>query len=192
MPLTVENIIQVAKVSEYLAANDIAKGTLFGQKAKPAPETAKIIYMERKAVEYMYDRDPSNETLTATANYLYALCNRYVLQAQVVVNGSTGGGEVVTPGGTPSSWLYYDYFITEEDVTNNFISIPALVGKQVMQVFMSGILRGSSNILSDVDFDTAPTDEDSFTFYSPTGTLYYMTASGLTNKAWLRIFYITP
>lgn len=94
MPLTVPQIINIAKISQYLAAQDVAKGSLFGTRI--TPDTPKILYMERKAVEWLYDLDPTNTSLTGTANYLYSLCRGYNLAA-AYISGSGGGVTPVTP-----------------------------------------------------------------------------------------------
>jgi len=57
MPLTVLQIINIAKISQYLAAQDVAKGSLFGNRI--TPDTPKILYMERKAVEWLYNLTPN-------------------------------------------------------------------------------------------------------------------------------------
>lgn len=96
----VSQIISIAKVSEYLAAQDIAKASLFGGPIDK--ELATKIYMERKAVEWKYTYDPTNTTdLVLTANYLLALCGKYAAPALIIVNGGTGG--TVIGGGTSSS-----------------------------------------------------------------------------------------
>ncbi len=96
MPLTTAQIINIAKVSEYLARVDSARGSLFGQRV--SPNAAMILYMERKAVEWMYDHDPTNSTLTLTSNYLYSLCRGYNLQGANIVNGGSGGSvSPITP-----------------------------------------------------------------------------------------------
>jgi len=91
---TVSQIINIAKISQYLSKIDVAKGSLFGQRI--APNTPQILYAERKAVEWLYDLDPADSSLTLTANYLYSLCRGYNLQAS---NISGGGGSVspITP-----------------------------------------------------------------------------------------------
>lgn len=89
--MTIAQIINIAKISQYLAQVDVAKGALYGQRVTPL--TPKILYTERKAVEWLYDLDPTNSTLTLTANYLYSLCRGYNLKAQSI----TGGGSVAPP-----------------------------------------------------------------------------------------------
>lgn len=119
MAVSVSNIIRIAKVSQYLSKIDVAKGSLFGKRI--APNTPQILYMERKAVEWLFDLDPTNETLTGTANYLYSLCRGYNLQAQNI----TGSGTVapINPIVAPNP---YDFivdgssFVATGATTKNF------------------------------------------------------------------------
>jgi hypothetical protein len=124
MALTVPQIISIAKVSQYLAANDVAKGALFG--ARKIPLSPVILYMERKAVEWMYDLDPTDDTLRLTANYLYSLCRGYNLQAQNIINN--GGGGSVSPV-TPVEDIF-PFIITSPDFESDGISYnnPDIVG----------------------------------------------------------------
>lgn len=107
MAYTVAQIIDIAKISEFLARIDEQKGSLFGKRV--APFTAMILYMERKAVEYIYDLDPTDSTLTQTAWYLYSLCRGYNLRAANILNGGTGGSVspiVPTPPALPSPYQF--------------------------------------------------------------------------------------
>jgi hypothetical protein len=87
-------INQAAKVSEYLAGNDIAKGRLFGRKIMP--NLNKVIYLERKALDWMLGQDSSYSTIQQVANYVKWLCGMYYLQAQAIIDMG-GGGQSVTP-----------------------------------------------------------------------------------------------
>lgn len=109
MPLTTAQIIQIAKISQYLSANDIAKGSLFGP--RKIPITPQVLYMERKAVEWLYNLDSSDSSLTLTSNYLFSLCRGYNLQAQNILNSSGGGGgggsvTPVTPSTAPTPYQF--------------------------------------------------------------------------------------
>jgi hypothetical protein len=85
---SVPEIINIAKASLYLSAIDVQKGYLYSPRT--IPESTKMIYMELKAVEWMYNLDPNNSSLTQTANYLYSICRGYNLQAQSIINGTSG------------------------------------------------------------------------------------------------------
>lgn len=86
MPTVVE-IINLYPIAQYLAVNDIAKSGLYaGGTDISLPEKISNI---GKSVLNRYNADPTDETLTETANYLYTLLNKYGIQAQGV-NGTAG------------------------------------------------------------------------------------------------------
>jgi hypothetical protein len=91
MAFTTAQIINIARISLYLAANDVAKGALFG--IRKIPTSPRIIYMELKALEWLYALDPTNSSLTQVGNYVYSLCRGYNLAAQ----GVSGGGGSISP-----------------------------------------------------------------------------------------------
>lgn len=103
MAYTVQQIINIAKISQYLAANDISKGSLFGK--RKIPITPQVLYMERKAVEWMYGIDSTDDSLTMTANYLYSLCRGYNLQASSI-SGTGGSVSPVTPAQAPAPYQF--------------------------------------------------------------------------------------
>lgn len=103
MPTPIDTI-NIAKVSQYLASYDVAKGGLFG--ASVTPMLPVILYTERKSLEWLYNIDPSNENLQNVANYVFGLCGSYGLTAQAIISG--GGGSVTpgTPTITPSPYQF--------------------------------------------------------------------------------------
>lgn len=111
---TIPDIIEIAKVSGYLAADDVAKGSLFSPRIDPA--LPKKLYMERKAVEWMYGQDVTYDTLRATSNYLYALCGLYAIRAAYIISQG-GGGTVVVPGADADGPIWIR--ITSADFANS-------------------------------------------------------------------------
>ena len=88
--LSVSQIIVLAKISQYLASNDISEGSLFG--APVNPNIATQIYLITRSVEQRYiDEDisggniPSVELL-ATSEYLYAWLGSYAMIANSLIN----------------------------------------------------------------------------------------------------------
>lgn len=112
MAYTVAEIINIAKVSIYLAAQDVAKSGLYaGSVDKELPMK---LSMELQAVEWKNTYDPSATSLIATSNYLYDLCGAYAAPAALIVNegeggtvieGETSGGGVSGGGGAFSGDL---------------------------------------------------------------------------------------
>ena len=133
---TVAEIINIAKISQYLASNDVSNGALFG--APLNPQLPLQLYIERKAVEYRYDYEDiaggstPSESLILTSNYLLSLCDKYGLYALALING---GG--TTPGtGTVTGLYSYpiqgEYLATSDGETHLLISLPT--GGRVVQV----------------------------------------------------------
>jgi len=103
MALTVAQKLNIAKISEYLSTAAIKKGGLFGRGIDLL--LPQKIYNVRMAIQYLYDGDPSDDTLVGTSNYLYALCGNFALQAQQVEN--IGGTIATTVGNTyPSPYQF--------------------------------------------------------------------------------------
>jgi hypothetical protein len=88
--MTVAEKIDIAKLSQYIATNAIQKSGLYGGGEDLL--LPRKLYCIRKNVEWLYDQDPTNETLIATSNYLLALCGKYQFAALAAQNA---GGSIV-------------------------------------------------------------------------------------------------
>lgn len=89
--LPIQSYIDIAKISQYLAANDdqlSSKKTVAGSLASAAwamnARYSRLLYLVRKAVEHTFSINPTDESLNDTGFYLYALCGRYMSQAQII------------------------------------------------------------------------------------------------------------
>lgn len=96
---SIPQIIIDAKISQFLSSNDIRKSGLFAGGIDI--NLPRKLYNIRKSVEYWYNLDSTDDTLSATSKYLYALCGKYSL---IAGNVSGAGGTIspVTPFSTPS------------------------------------------------------------------------------------------
>jgi hypothetical protein len=110
---TIPEIIEIARVSGYLAQDDIAKGALYSP--KPDPDLPILLYMVREAVDFQNGNDPAESTLRDTANYLFWLCGKYAARAQYIIS-SGGGGTVVVPGAAADGPIWIR--ITSADFAN--------------------------------------------------------------------------
>ena len=89
--LPIQSYIDLAKTSQYLAANDdqlASKKTVAGSLASASwamnARYSRLLYLVRKAVEHTFSINPADESLNDTGFYLYALCGRYMAQAQII------------------------------------------------------------------------------------------------------------
>jgi hypothetical protein len=108
---TVQEIIDIASVSQYKASNFLYKAGLYsGGVDKRLP---RLLYMIRKSVEKRYDQDSSDTTLAKTANYLYSLCGQFGMEASYLLSVSEGGSVAtpVTGGGSGSLDSMSEYLI---------------------------------------------------------------------------------
>ena len=142
MPLTVAQILDIAKISQYIATIDIEKGKFMGKRV--VPDTPQILYNERKAVEWLYNIDPADTSLTQTSNYLYSLCRGYNLQAQQIA----GTGGTITPVNPSQIPNPYDFEVTASSLIPdgaNSAVISAFIGFNLLFV-RNGIPQSTLNI----------------------------------------------
>jgi len=143
MALSVNDILNIARISQYLAINDVEKGKLYGKRI--APLTPEILYVVRKGVEWMYANDPANTSLTLTSNYLYSLCRGYNLQAQAILGTNTGGSVApITPTSIPNA---YDFVVSGSSLIPtgaSSVTLNAYIGWNVLLV-RGGIVQSNIN-----------------------------------------------
>ena len=142
MALTVAQILDIAKISQYIATIDIEKGSFFGKRV--VPETPQILYNERKAVEWLYNLDPADTSLVETSNYLYSLCRGYNLQAQQI-SGTGGTITPVNPSQIPSP---YDFEVTATSIIPagaTSATLSAFIGFNILFV-RNGIPQSTLNL----------------------------------------------
>lgn len=95
---TITSIIQIAKVSQYLATVRILKGGLYAKGI--SIWLPRLLYCVRKNVEWAYGNDTDYEDIQLTANYLFALCAPFNAEAAYILANGTGGTNVspINPG----------------------------------------------------------------------------------------------
>lgn len=130
--MTIPDIIIRAKISQYLSACSIRRDGLAGG-GTPA-YLPNLIKQVREDVEDIYNLDPTNDYLVGVANYLYALCGGFGLQASYLINS----GRSVQSSTTTT---YYSYPITTSYTATSdgetAVTIPLPTGSVVWQVFKS-------------------------------------------------------
>lgn len=89
-----QNVISIAKISQYLWNETISKGSFFGGNIDPYK--ARQLYMERKALEYAA---ANISMIDGLVNYVYALCGQNVQVASNILQAGGIGGNVIIGGG---------------------------------------------------------------------------------------------
>src|ERR1700744_3033188 len=92
---TISQIIQFAKISQYLAGNE--KSSLLQlQSGSYVGILPNLLYMEGTLLQNLYSLNPGSTTLRGTAEYVLSLCGKYLLQAQQILNNLAGTLPVIT------------------------------------------------------------------------------------------------
>lgn len=104
---TIPTIIGYAKIVEYLSANDAAlkKALNWGYMNN---NLAREVYEVRKSVQWAYNNNPNNPTLTSTSQYLYGLLGQYLLKAELTSGNQ--GGSIVNPAVVPVLQFFFLQF----------------------------------------------------------------------------------
>lgn len=142
MPTTA-SIVSIYPVAQYLATIDINKRGLYGGGVDlQLPEKIRNIGM---SVERVYNDDPTDTTLTTTANYLYALMGKYGMQAQAVtgIAGSVAG--IISNVQSP---LPLDFEVTALSIISdgeNTKTFTAFIGCNI-EFTRGGITQNTTNI----------------------------------------------
>ncbi len=136
MPTTATTI-ETAEISQYLVSNDIAKGSLFGQKLNPSWDI--ILYMERKALEWAYNQSATYSNIYQTTAYVYWLLYKK-LKAEYILN--TGGGGSIAAVTSPDDCCIspFPIKITSADFEADGVSYnnPLIVG-QNLTIFVNEV-----------------------------------------------------
>lgn len=183
---TVSEVINIAKASQFLATIAINRGGLYwGGIDRLLPRK---LFNIRKDIEWLFGLDPSNDTLTKTANYLYALCAPFSALAQIVV-AAGGGGIIVNPftGGAATLAdisLEFELGLTASPVVVNGVPITLPSdGDNTITLPLQYIMSGSLQLfVGGAPQPTIPTDNSTYTSisYSPSQAIITLQPLGNT------------
>jgi len=131
---TVAEVVETYPIALYLSVIDINNQGLDGGGTDIT--LPKKIYSIGEAVRNRYNQDPTDTTLTATSNFLFAIMGKYWVMAQAII-GSGSAGSVATISNNQSFPIY----ITEADFTTaTFYPNTSIAGNNVL-IFMNEINR---------------------------------------------------
>lgn len=154
--MTIPKIINIAKISQYLCIADIEKSYQYGGVDRKLPN---LLYNVRKSIEYWYDLDPTDTTLTTTANYLFALCGAYSLEAENI----TSSGGSVSPILPSSGYEYYEITATIGADSSTYTNQLLIGGLSLSFVILNNQVLSYGN--------------GDFTFNNATGIITFLTVS---------------
>lgn len=133
MPTPAE-VVETYPIALYLSVIDINKRGLNG--GGTDINLPMKMYSIGTSVVNRYNQDPTDETLTATCNFLFAIMGKYWVQAQAII-GSGSAGSVATISNNQSFPIY----ITEADFTTaTFYPNTNISGNNIL-IFMNEINR---------------------------------------------------
>jgi hypothetical protein len=137
--MTPSDVINLAKISEYLWNDAIAKEDgLFGGTIDP--RKARQLYMEWKALQYGNDQNINGQqAVQGVANYVYALCGAKLALANQILTAGSGGSSVI-PGGGGQGVREYSKFAVEGTAS---ISFPEAVNATILYASRGGIDVGT-------------------------------------------------
>ena len=108
--MSVQIIINGAKEAQYVTDIIRVGGRLMN--SGMTDYLPRLIYCTRKSVEWLFDQDPNDETLTATSEYLMAITVRYWSPETSLSNASGGGAGVAPVVSAPSDPQGYDFRVS--------------------------------------------------------------------------------
>lgn len=154
LPIDVTLYANYGKISSFLAASDFAHQNFIkgGSFQSSLPQLLSVV---TDLVDWNNTRDPNDETLVDTANYLYQLCGRYLPKAKqlianmgqgLIVNPATGTVSILAPiylefyvGVTASPVVINGANVTLPNVGDSSMTLPLTYIKQSLEIEMDGI-----------------------------------------------------
>lgn len=105
LPIEINNYVQYGNASSFLAARDFSGQNVLSGGAYNSDLPMRLSLVTR-LVEWKYNQDPTDTSLTNTGNYLYQLCGKYIQQAKliiannmpgIIINPATGAQSTLQP-----------------------------------------------------------------------------------------------
>lgn len=143
---SVSEIISIAKICQYLSFVDNQRKNVYNGTIDL--QLPRKLYCVRKSVEWLFNLDPTDDTLIGTANFLYALCAPYSGQAQIIAATASGGIIVNPVTGQPINLqdisLEFELGTTASPVSVNGVNVTLPSnGDNSITLPLEGILQGT-------------------------------------------------
>src|SRR6266536_231614 len=168
MAYTTSEVLDIAKICGYLAADNQSMGYLF-RGGYERSGLSRLIYICRSSIQWLLDYNPSDPTLLGKSNYLFSLCQPFVGQA-LQIQGSGGTGIIVNPATGVISTIVIVYLefivgVTASPQLVNGVNVTLPVdGESQMILPIPDVLNKSMGVTKDnVPLPIALNDRESFT-----------------------------
>lgn len=136
---TVARTIDIARVSQFLSSHDVVVQQITRGGAVDEMHPIKL-YIERMILQWIYEEDNDYDGLQAVADYVYALCGRYIWDAIAILDGDSGGQVAPATGGSDFSFKYLIPITAADFADADSYDNPLIAGRAV-QVFWNNINR---------------------------------------------------
>lgn len=143
MAYTTTEVLEIAEISGYLAADSESQGMLF-RGAYERQGLSRLIYIVRTGVQWLLDYNPSSSSLLGQANYLFSLCQPFVGRALQII-GSGGSGTIVNPATGVASTIIAELV----EFTVGDVGAPISAGQTSMTLTYESVLSSSVSIALD-------------------------------------------
>lgn len=186
LPIDIATIISYGNICSYLSANDFSKKKILNGRYFNTNLPIKLSNCT-SLVEWNYNRNPDDESLIDTANYLYQLCGKYIAEAQLII-GSGGSGTIINPATGIVSTIQAVYMefivgVTPSPVIVNGVNVNLPnAGDTFFILPLANIFSGSIGVSKDgVVLPTSLNDRYSFTpIYTTNNVTITLSPSGAT------------
>lgn len=159
LPIDIPLYIQYGNICSYLASADFARQNLLKGGAFRSDLPSRLD-VATALVEWNYNRDPNDETLVDTGNYLYQLCGKYIQQAKLIIANNMQGIIVNPATGVQSTlqpvYLQFRVGVTASPVVVNGENVTLPVdGENSFVLPLTYILNSLEGTLDGVQVPTS-------------------------------------
>jgi len=154
VPIDIDLYVKYGNISSYLAAIDFANQNFLsgGSFNSDLPMRLSVV---TRLVEWKMNKNPNDESLVATGNYLYQLCGKYIRHAQlilenfmpgIIINPANGARSTLQPvylqfrvGVTASPVVVNGINVTLPNPGDNSVTLPLTYILNSLEVTLDGV-----------------------------------------------------
>jgi hypothetical protein len=126
LPIDIALYSDYGNISSFLAQDDFGRQN-FLRGGSFNSDLPMRLSMVTRLVEWNFNRDPNDETLVSTGNYLYQLCGKYIKEAQLIIANNMPGIIINPATGVQSTlqpvYLQFRVGVTSSPVVVNGVNV---------------------------------------------------------------------